>query len=161
MYTLREQLSKFFLNFRKPRISLTSVNVANAYTLNEAFSGALVLLDKADGGTITLPTTPDAGTFYEFAVSVSCTSNSYKIITGSGAELMVGSILNCDTDSSDAVAIWKSLVGASNISINLNGSTKGGLKGDRFRLTCLDATTWLVEGVTNGTGTVATPFATT
>lgn len=160
MYTLREQLSKFFLNFRKPRISLTAVHVANAYTLNEAFSGAMILLDKADGGTITLPTTPDAGTFYEFIVSVTCTSNAYKIITGSGVELLVGSILNCDTDTSDAVAIWKALVGSSYLSVNLNGSTKGGIKGDRIRLTCLDGVSWAVEGVTNGTGVVATPFAT-
>ncbi len=160
MYTIREQLSKFFLNLRKPRISLTSVNVSNAYTLNDAFSGAMVLLDKADGGTITLPTTPDAGTFYDFVVSVSCTSNSYKVITGSAPELIVGSMVNCDTDTSNAVAIWPALVGSSFISVNLNGSTKGGIKGDSFRLTCLNATTWLVTGLTNGTGVVATPFAT-
>lgn len=129
-------------------------------TLNELQSGSVVLLDRAAGITFTLPTTPTPGTFYDFVVSVTCTSNSYKVITGSAPELLVGSILNCDTDTSDAVAIWKSLVGTSNISVNLNGSTKGGIKGDYFRLTCINSTTWQVTGVTNGTGTVATPFAT-
>jgi len=83
-------------------------------------------------------------------VSVTNTSVGNKIITGSASELLVGMILNCDTDSSDAVAIWKSLVGASNISVTLGGSdtTKGGLKGDWVRFTCLNATTWNVEGNT-------------
>lgn len=129
-------------------------------TLNEKDSGALVLLDRAAGITITLPAGAKNGIWFEFAVSVTVTSNSYKVITGAATELLVGSILNCDTDSSDAVAIWKALVGSSYISVNFDGSTKGGLKGDRFRLTKLNSTTWQVEGVTNGTGTVATPFAT-
>lgn len=131
-------------------------------TLSENSSGSLVLLDKADGIVITLPKfrTGMVGMFFDFVVSVTLTSNAYKIITGAAAELMVGSILNCDTDSSDAVAIWKALVASSYISVNFDGSTKGGIKGDRIRLTCLNSTTWLVEGVTNGTGTVATPLAT-
>lgn len=133
-------------------------------TLKESESGSLVLLDKADGIVITLPKyragiTGNVGMYFDFMVTVSCTSNSYKVITGAATELMVGSFINCDTDSADAVAIWKSLVGSSYISVNLDGSTKGGLKGDRFRLTCLNSTTWQIEGVTNGTGTVATPMA--
>lgn len=128
--------------------------------LNEAESGSVVLLDLATGITFTLPTAAVPGTFFEFLCSITNTSNSYKIITGAGTELMVGSVINCDTDSSDAVAIWKSLVATSNISVNLNGSTKGGIKGDLIRVTCLNATTWHVTGVINSTGTVVTPFAT-
>jgi hypothetical protein len=100
------------------------------------------------------------GTFFEFIVSVTKTSNTDKVITGSASELLVGSIINCDTDTSDTAAIWKALVGSSYISVNLNGGTLGGIKGDFFRLTCLNSTTWHVTGVTNATGTVATPFAT-
>lgn len=132
-------------------------------TLNEGESGSLIVLDKADGIVITLPAVTagaNAGTWFEFMVGVTCTSNSYKIITGAGTELMVGSIINCDTDTSDAVAIWKSLVATSNISVNLNGTTKGGVKGDRIRVTNINATTWVVEGVLNGNGVVVTPFAT-
>jgi hypothetical protein len=127
--------------------------------LTSSQSGSLMLLDKADGIVITLPSA-SAGITFDFAVSVTCTSNSYKIITAAGTELMVGRVINCDTDTSDTVAIWKSLVGTSNISVNLNGTTKGGIKGDRITVTCLNSTTWLVEGITNGTNTVATPFAT-
>lgn len=154
--TIREQISGLGLRHRRNVISgLTATR-----TLNPNETGSLVLLDKADGIVITLPTAPQPGTFFEFMVSVTLTSNAYKVITGAGTELLVGSILNCDTDSSDAVAIWKALVGSSYISVNFDGSTKGGIKGDRFRVTCLNSTTWQVEGVTNGTSTVATPFAT-
>jgi len=156
MNTIREQLPGMALAFQKPVIS----GLGATRTLNPDETGSLILLDKADGIVLTLPTAPQPGTFFEFMVSVTATSNSYKIITGAGTELMVGSILNCDTDTSDAVAIWKSLVATSNISVNLNGSTKGGIKGDRIVVTCLNSTTWQVTGTTNGNGVVATPFAT-
>ncbi len=131
-------------------------------TLGQKNSGALVLLDKADGITITLPASAKVGTYFDFMVTVTSTSVGYKIITGLATELLVGAILSCDTDSSDAVAIWKSLVATANISITLGGAdtTKGGVKGDRVRFVKLNATTWNVEGTTLGTGTVATPFAT-
>lgn len=158
MNTIREQWSKDVLGFRRPIIS----GLGATRTLTEGESGSTVLLDKADGITITLPASAGVGTFFMFKVSVSSTSVGYKVITGAGTELLVGSIVNCDTDTSDAVAIWKALVGSSYISVNLGGSntTKGGLEGDWFEVEKLDATTWSVKGVTNATGTVATPFST-
>lgn len=128
-------------------------------TLSELDSGSLVLLDKADGIVVTLPASASVGTYFDFAVSVTCTSNEYKVITAAGTELMVGRFLNCDTDTTDTVAIWKGLVGSSYIAVKLNGSTTGGIKGDSFRATKLNATTWLVEGALNSTGTVATPYS--
>lgn len=159
MNTLREQLNSDKLAYKRNVIS----GLGATRTLNEGESGSVIALDRAAGITVTLPSVAAGavpGTFFDFMVSVTTTTNGYKVITGAGTELLVGSILNCDTDTSDAVAIWKSLVGTSNISVNLDGSTKGGIKGDKFRVTNLNATTWVVEGVTNGTGAVATPFAT-
>lgn len=138
---------------------VVSVNSATN-TLNENQSGSVVLFDRAAGTIHTLPAACAPGTYFDFYVSVTCTSNAHKIITGAGTELMVGQILNCDTDTSDAVAIWKSLVATSNIAVSMNGTTKGGVKGDWIRVTKLDATTSGVHGQINGNGTVATPFAT-
>lgn len=129
-------------------------------TLNENESGSAVLFDRAAGTVYTLPAACLPGTYFDFYVTVTATSNAHKIITGAGTELMVGQILNCDTDTSDAVAIWKSLVAASNIAVSMDGSTKGGVKGDVIRVTKLNSTTWGVYGQLNGTDTVATPFAT-
>lgn len=138
---------------------VVAVNAATN-TLNENQSGSAVLFDRAAGTVHTLPAGCLPGTYFDFYVSVTCTSNAHKIITGAGTELMVGQILNCDTDTSDAVAIWKSLVATSNIAVSMNGTTEGGVKGDWIRVTKLDATTWGVHGQINGNGTVATPFAT-
>lgn len=128
-------------------------------TLNPLESGSLVLCDKADGIVFTLPSSAPAGTYFDFAVSVTATSNEYKIITAVGTELMVGRVVNCDTDTTDTVAIWKGLVGSSYIALKLNGSTTGGIKGDSIRVTKLNSTTWLVDGFMNSTGSVATPFS--
>lgn len=128
-------------------------------TLTKDQSGSAVLFDRAAGIIFTLPAnTP--GMFFDFFVTVTITSNAAKVITATGTELLVGTIINTDTDSSDAVASWKSLVAANNIATSMNGSTTGGIKGDWLRYTCLNSTTWNVSGFTLGTGTVATPFAT-
>ena len=42
----------------------------------------------------------------------------------------------------------------------MDGSTKGGIIGDTFKLTDIGADQWLLHaGTTSGTGTVATPFS--
>lgn len=150
------ELVKEYLSGKRRVVSVNSAT----NTLNENQSGSVVLFDRAAGTVHTLPAACLPGTYFDFYVSVTCTSNAHKIITGAGTELMVGQILNCDTDTSDAVAIWKSLVATSNIAVSMNGTTKGGVKGDWIRVTKLDATTWGVHGQINGNGTVATPFAT-
>ena len=153
---IREQMANQEINFRQNVIS----GLGATRTLNENETGSLVLLDRASGIVITLPTTPKAGTFFDFMVSVTCTSNAYKVITGSAPELIVGDIFSCATDNSNAQKCFPSLVATGNISVNMNGSTQGGVKGDTFRLTCLNTTTWIVEGSTNGNSTPVTPFAT-
>lgn len=133
--------------------------LGSTLTMTKSQSGAVVLFDRAAGCVITLPAnTP--GWYADFFVTVTVTSNAAKIITATGTELLVGTIINTDTDSSDAVASWKSLVATANIAVSMNGSTTGGIKGDWLRFTCLNSTTWNVQGLTLGTGTVATPFAT-
>lgn len=128
-------------------------------TLTKDQSGSAVLFDRAAGIVFTLPAnTP--GMVFDFFVTVTITGGAAKVITAAGTELLVGTIINTDTDTSDAVASWKSLVATSNIAVSMNGSTTGGIKGDWLRFTCLNTTTWNVSGFTLGTGAVATPFAT-
>jgi len=128
-------------------------------TLNELESGSVVLFDKVDGIVVTLPATATPGTYYDFVVSATLTSNVYKFITAAGTELMVGQILGCDTDTGNATLVWPGLVGSSYIAVSMNKTTTGGIKGDSFRVMKLNATTWLVNGNTNNNGTVATPYS--
>lgn len=128
-------------------------------TLSEDESGSVVLFDKADGIVVTLPAAAPVGTTFDFAVSVTLTSNVYKFITGVGTELIVGQILGCDTDTSNTTIVWPGLVGSSYIAVSMNKTTTGGIKGDSFSVTKLNATTWLCNGHVNNNGTVATPFS--
>lgn len=128
-------------------------------TLKADDSGATILLDKADGIVVTLPAAAPVGTNYEFIVSVTLTSNVYKIITAVGTELLVGQILGCDTDTANATIVWPGLVGSSYIAVSMNKTTTGGIKGDSFRFTKLNSTTWLCNGNTNNNGAVATPYS--
>jgi len=128
-------------------------------TLSEDESGSIVLFDKVDGIVVTLPVDAPIGTTFDFVCSATLTSNVYKFITGAAAELLVGQILGCDTDTSNTTIVWPGLVGSSYIAVSMNKTTTGGIKGDSFTVTKLNSTTWLCNGHTNNNGTVATPFS--
>ena len=120
-------------------------------------SGKLLAFDVAAGATVTLPAATGSGIEYHFVVLTTVTSNNY-IVQVTGDDTIDGLILNCDDDSSDAVAIWKTA--AASDTITLNGGTTGGIIGDTFKLTDIDTDQWLLHaGATSGTGSVATPFS--
>ena len=125
-------------------------------TLTAAGSGATFLFDTAAGITYTLPA-PVVGATYDFIVTTSVTSSNHKVITNTGAVLLQGAITSATTTAS----VFESVIGSSNISITMNGSTTGGLVGSNFTFKCLSAILWQVSGTNFTSGTTATPFATT
>lgn len=127
-------------------------------TLTAAQSGSVVLFDRAAGIVFTLPS-PAVGMYFDFITTVSVTSNAAKVITNTGTVLLIGSLMNIDTDTSNAVAAWTGN-GSNHIAISSNGTTTGGLIGSFYRLTCVSTTLWQVVGQIQGSGVVATPFAT-
>lgn len=127
-------------------------------TLTTDQTGSTVLLDRAAGIVVTLPLAVP-GLVYDFAVTTSVTSNAYKVITGAGTELLIGTLASVDTDTSDAMAGFSGN-GSTHVAVSMNGTTTGGLIGTKFRFTCLSTTKWVVEGTNRGSGSVATAFAT-
>lgn len=127
-------------------------------TLTAAQSGSVVLFDRAAGIVFTLPT-PAAGLYFDFLVNTTVTSNAHKVITATSSQFLLGSLINIDTDSSNAVAAWTA-DGSTIRAISMNGTTTGGLKGTLFRLVGVSTTIWMVSGIDQGNGVVATPFAT-
>ena len=128
-------------------------------TLNETESGSTCLFDRAAGIVYTLPTAPTPGTFFDFIVTTTITSNAAKVITGAGTELLIGGYMNVDTDTSNAVAAFTGN-GSTHVSVSMNGTTTGGILGTKLRFTCLSSTRWMVEGIVQGSGAVGTAFAT-
>lgn len=132
-----------------------SVTTATA-TATVTQSGTSFIFNRLAGSTITLPA-PTVGLVYTFIVGTINTSNSYKVITSAGTVFISGSMI---VNKAGVITGYVS-DGTTDISVNFNGTTTGGVGiGDQFTLTCVSATEWACLGVTQGSGTLATPFAT-
>jgi hypothetical protein len=126
-------------------------------TLLPRESGALCLLDRAAGVVYTLPT-PVVGMTFEFLATVSVTSNAYKVITNAGTVFLLGAVLAGSATAGAADTFTAD--GTTHVALSAAGSTTGGLIGETFKVTAISATQWAISGVTQGSGTLATPFAT-
>ena len=101
-------------------------------------------------------TTNNQGVVYTIWVPTTVATSSLKIGTD-GTDKFVGTIFGVDTDSSNALVAYTA--GATNDYINLNGGTTGGVAGTWIQIVAVAANKYMVTGVVNGSGTVATPFA--
>lgn len=136
-----------------PRVVSVYASAAGT-TIVAAQSGGMFLFDTAAGITYTLPA-PVVGANFSFAVTASVTSANHKVITSTGVQLLQGTILGATTTAT----MFESVIGSSNISVTMNGSTTGGLVGTELQFKCLSATLWQVSGNNFGSGSPATPFA--
>lgn len=125
-------------------------------TLTAAQSGSTVLFDRAAGIIYTLPA-PVVGLWFEFVITVSITSNNAKIITDAGTTLLIGQVYNAVAAGTGTTFIAN---GSTHIACTQNGTTTGGLIGTSLLVSCVSATLWEVTGTVLGSGTIATPFAT-
>lgn len=96
------------------------------------------------------------GVTYTIWVPTTISTSSLKIGTD-GTDKFVGSVISVDTDSSGAVVGFTAA--STNDFINLNGTTTGGVAGTWIQIVAIAANKYMVTGVVNGSGSVATPFA--
>jgi hypothetical protein len=95
---------------------------------------------------------------FEVGVSVSRTSNSYKIICASG-DFLLGSYMAGDATIATSGDVFTG-DGSTHLALTFDGDTKGGLIGGLLTFTAISSTQWYVSGDVVGTGTMATAFAT-
>ena len=138
---------------------------ATASTLavkSELHEGKIITLNRAAGIAVTLPAATGDGAVYTFILGTTVTSNSTTIKVANASDVFVGFVVQAADGGSGVVAYETA---ASDDTITLNGSTTGGVKGDRFRLVDvkLDGTNavWLLDGIQSATGTEATPLSAT
>jgi len=127
-------------------------------TLLASESGALCLLDRAAGVVYTLPA-PVVGMQFEFLVTVAVTSNAHKVITNASTVFLLGGAIMGDVTIATSGDYFEA-DGTTHVALSANGSTTGGLLGERYMVTAISATQWVIHGVLHGAGTLATPFAT-
>jgi hypothetical protein len=111
--------------------------------------------DPASAGPGSDPNNPNnLGIVYTFFLPT--TATAVKVITAASNFLLGGtSMSTADAAASNFVAN-----GTTIRSINLNGTTTGGIAGSFFTVTAVTATQWLIQGELIGSGSLATPFAT-
>ena len=97
------------------------------------------------------------GVVYTIWVPTTISTSSLKIATD-GTDRYIGAVLSIDTDTSGAAVGFTA--GASDDFINLNGTTTGGVAGTFVQIVAVAALKYMVTGTVLGSGTVATPFAT-
>ena len=156
----------------------TVVDITASTTLSpEAHGGRIVAVggSLAAALTLTLPainvstnpttsgpgqnpsTANNEGVVYTIWVPTTISTSSLKIGTD-GTDKFVGAVLSIDTDSSGAAVGF--VAGASDDFINLNGTTTGGVAGTCIEIVAIAANKYMVKGSVLGSGSVATPFAT-
>lgn len=102
-------------------------------------------------------TANNEGVTYTIWVPTTIATSSLKIGTD-GTDRFVGYVLSIDSDTTDATRGFGA--GANDDFINFNGSTTGGVAGTWVQIVAIAALKYMVTGVAVGSGSVATPFAT-
>ena len=132
-------------------------------TLLASESGKLFYFNDA-AATLTLPDSGDGslvGVYYEFYINHATGTNTHKVVcSDTGGERLIGSLVNIDTDTADAVVGWPALAADNFSAISCNGTTTG-LQGTLFKITNILADVWKVEGTVVGSGSVLSPFSET
>lgn len=134
------------------------INVTTAtFTLTkEAHSGTTVTVNRAAGTTFTLPASSGDGSEFDIFVGTTITSNSLIVQVANATDIMSGLAIQAADGGSTSNA-WETA--ADSDTITMNGTTTGGIKGDRIRLKDVSSGTWSVTVIGAATGTEATPFS--
>jgi hypothetical protein len=139
---------------------IISVGGALAATTTVTLPAINVSADPSSSGPGADPNTlNNEGVLYTIWVPTTITTSSLKIATN-GTDLFIGTLFGVDTDSSDALVAYNALAADTFDFINLNGGTTGGVAGTFIEIVAVAANCYMVTGTVNGSGTVATPFAT-
>lgn len=133
-----------------------SITTSTLTVDRKTHEGAVCVLNRAAGCTVTLPASSGSGAVYEFVVGTTVTSNSYIIQVANSTDIMAGIAWQA-ADSGSTSNAWET--GASDDTITLNGTTTGGIKGDRILLKDVASGVWNVQLSGSATGTEATPFS--
>ncbi len=138
-------------------ILTASTTLDRSVHANKAF-----VLNHAAGATHTLPPAIGSGETYEFIFGTTITSNTAVLRVNSATDYFRGMAVQSQ-DGGNTVQAWETAnsgtVGTESDTMTFDGSTRGGLVGDRVLVRDIAAGVWMVQSSLVGTGTEATPFS--
>ena len=118
--------------------------------------GREYIVNDADGAAIVLPAA-SIGARITILIGTLITSNTTTITAASG-DLLKGYAFMEATDAANNKTHFVP-DGSDDLIITLNGTTKGGLIGDRIELVGISSTEWRVRATLSHTSTAANPFS--
>lgn len=118
-------------------------------------AGKTVVLQNTAPIAVTLPAATGTGDKYEFFVDAAATATSSTISAASATDYMSG-VCWAATTATNAVLAY--IASATSAIIQLNGTTKGGVVGDKIVLIDVGASLWSAQLFTAPTGSTVTPF---
>ena len=131
-------------------------NFTASATLTRSDADTVLTVNAAAGLTLTLPAAAGTGDSYEIVVGTTVTSNNLVVQVANASDVMTGLCLIAQDAGDTSVAFETA---STSDTITMNGSTKGGIKGDIIRLKDVAANLWSVNIVASGTGAEVTPFS--
>lgn len=137
-------------------MSYAPKNFTASATLNDSDAETILTVNAAAGLTLTLPAASGSGKKYMIYIGTTVTSNNVIIQVANASDVMAGLVVSA-ADSGDTLNGWETA--STSDTITLNGTTKGGVKGDRYELIDCATNLWAVNGWSSSTGTEVTPFS--
>ena len=131
-------------------------NFTASATLSASDADTICTVNAAAGLTLTLPAATGSGVRYEVFIGTTVTSNNVIIQVANASDTMAGLVMSA-ADGGDTLNGWETA--STSDTITLNGTTKGGVKGDRYVLVDCADNLWSVNGWSSSTGTEASPFS--
>ena len=135
---------KFEGAVKRPLKSITADTVLDATTGVLADAGKTIVLNKADGATVTLPAALGTGASYTFFVGTAITSNNYIIKVADATDTFIGAVHMMDADDDSQTSVTAK---GTDDTLTMNGGTTGGgLLGDTLTFTDIAANKYVVQG---------------
>lgn len=137
---------------------LVNVTASTLYLNYKDHNGRIVTINAAAGCAVRLPAATGSGAQFMIVIGTTITSNTTTIKVANATDSMTGNALQ----SQDAGATLQMFeVAANDDTITLDGTTKGGIRGDRIELIDIGSNLWLVTAILAGTGSEGTMFSAT
>jgi hypothetical protein len=133
-----------------------SITAAAVSLLAGQHGFATLTANRAAGITFTLPAATGSATRFTILVQTTITSNNLVVQVANASDIMTGVALNA-ADGGDTAVMFETAVDTD--TITMNGTTKGGVKGDVIELEDVATNLWRVEVRGSATGTEVTPFS--
>lgn len=137
-------------------VSYSPIAITASTTLKRTHANTPIVVNAAAGLTLTLPAASGTGDEYEIVIGTTVTSNNVIVRVANASDVMAGVAMNA-ADAGDTVVAYETA--SDTDTITMNGTTKGGYKGDRIRLKDVASNLWSVSVIGSATGTEATPFS--